>query len=118
MKFTVLFLAMVTFVCMSSFSGAKSNKSKATVVAQTSINGSVMDAVTGETLVGVEVKLEGTDLKTYTDFDGQFTFDKVNVGDYTVNAKLISYNEIKGQELTAEASTNNKVIFKMKQASK
>ncbi|GAF01850.1 carboxypeptidase-like regulatory domain-containing protein [Saccharicrinis fermentans] len=118
MKKALLLFAMVTFMSMSSFTGEKNNKAKATVVAKTSINGSVMDETTGETLVGVEVILEGTDLKTYTDFDGHFTFDGVSVGKYTVNAKLISYNEIKGRELKVEASTHNHIAFKMKQANK
>ncbi len=56
------------------------------------VSGSISDVKSGESLVGVEVKLEGTDLKTYTDFDGNFTFKNVKPGEYKVVANYISYN--------------------------
>ncbi len=72
------------------------------------ITGIILDKTTGESLTGVEVRMEGTDLKTYTDFDGKFIFDNVKTGEYKVLAKYISYgnNETKpikvnGNELHA-----------------
>ncbi|GAO28352.1 beta-sandwich domain-containing protein [Geofilum rubicundum] len=57
----------------------------------------VLDKTTGESLTGVEVRVEGTDLKTYTDFDGKFVFENVKAGEYKVMANYISYgnNETK-----------------------
>ena len=49
--------------------------------------------IVGEALVGVEIKLEGTDLKTYSDFDGNFSFDNVKQGEYKVIANYISYEK-------------------------
>lgn len=59
------------------------------------VNGTVTDVNTGETLVGVEVKLEGTEKKTYTDFDGYFEFDEVLPGKYDITASYISYEKEK-----------------------
>lgn len=55
-------------------------------VANNIISGVVVDQLTGEALTGVEVQVEGTELKTYTDFEGQFAFDQLKAGEYKVNA--------------------------------
>jgi len=44
-------------------------------------------------LVGVEVKIEGTDMKTYTDFDGNFSFNNLKPGEYKVVTSYISYQK-------------------------
>jgi hypothetical protein len=64
--------------------------SKATAITS-SLVGVVMDKATGEPLTGVEVGIEGTSLKAYTDFDGNFSFESLNPGEYNVSASLISY---------------------------
>ena len=58
------------------------------------LSGTISDMNSGESLVGVEVKIEGTDLKTYTDFDGNFTFKNVKPGEYKVVANYISYKPV------------------------
>jgi len=63
-------------------------KSEASAV----LSGIVADSGSGELLAGVEIQLEGTDMKTYTDFDGNFTF-RVKPGEYKVVANYISYNK-------------------------
>jgi len=60
--------------------------------ATTELSGTVADSGSGELLAGVEVQLEGTELKTYTDFDGNFTF-KVKPGEYKIVANYISYEK-------------------------
>lgn len=76
---------------------AKEKDSKTTVnteiTATTILSGSVADDNSGESLVGVEVKIKGTDLKTYTDFDGNFTFKNVKPGDYKLVSNYISYQK-------------------------
>lgn len=61
--------------------------------ASVALSGTVLDSKSGELLVGVEVKIEGTDTKTYTDFDGNFSFDKVKPGEYKLVANYISYKK-------------------------
>jgi len=67
------------------------------------ISGTVNDVVTGESLVGVQVQIEGTDLKTYTDFDGNFSFVDIKQGEYKLVANYISYKST-SQVVTSETS--------------
>lgn len=65
-------------------------KSEAIVL---SLSGNVIDEASGEALVGVEVKVEGTDVKAYTDFDGHFVIDNVKAGNCKLVASYTSYNK-------------------------
>jgi hypothetical protein len=57
------------------------------------LSGTIIDRSSGELLAGVTVVLNGTDLKTITDFDGYFTFDNLTPGKYTLSSEYISYKE-------------------------
>jgi len=70
------------------------------------LTGSIADQNSGESLVGVEVKIEGTDLKTYTDFDGNFSFNNVKPGEYKLVTNYISY-EKKSEVLKLNSKENN-----------
>jgi hypothetical protein len=61
--------------------------------ATVALSGTVLDSNSGELLVGVEVQIEGTETKTYTDFDGNFTFDNMKPGEYKLVANYISYKK-------------------------
>lgn len=63
-------------------------KAEATVL---SLSGNVIDEVSGEALVGVEVKVDGSDLKTYTDFDGHFVIDNLKTGQVKLVTSYTSY---------------------------
>jgi hypothetical protein len=80
--------------------------------ATTVLTGSVTDIHSGESLVGVEVKIEGTDLKTYTDFDGKFTFSNVKPGEKKLVASYISY-QASAETVTAN-SKENKLNIQLK----
>jgi len=80
-------------------SKVKDTESKATSV----LKGSIADEQSGEFLVGVEVKIEGTDLKTYTDFDGNFSFNAIKPGEYKLVTNYISYKK-KTQVLDIKAN--------------
>ncbi len=56
------------------------------------ITGKVVDQMTGEALTGVKVAIEGSDLKVYTDFDGNFRMENVKAGEHQVTATYVSYN--------------------------
>ena len=57
------------------------------------IHGQVLDAITGEALVGVAVKLEGTQKVVYTDFEGKFRLNSIKPGNYKLYLELISYRK-------------------------
>lgn len=98
-------LALVLTIAVN----AKENETKTATTADNAANivlaGTISDANSGESLVGVEVKIEGTDLKTYTDFDGNFTFSNVKPGEYKVIASYISYKPV-SKTLEANAKNN------------
>ncbi|WP_438968565.1 TonB-dependent receptor [Nonlabens sp.] len=61
------------------------------VVAQSTITGNVKDAQ-GETVLGVNVVLKGTEKGTVTDFDGNYTIANVPDGAYTLVASGLGYD--------------------------
>ncbi len=55
------------------------------------IRGTLVDASTGEGLIGANVILAGKSLGAATDIDGNFTIDPVPAGTYTIKASMIGY---------------------------
>ena len=61
--------------------------------ATTTISGKVVDNFTQEELAGVTIQVEGTDIKTYTDMEGNFKIDGLKPGNYDLKVNYISYKE-------------------------
>ncbi|GAB5408041.1 MAG: hypothetical protein BalsKO_04060 [Balneolaceae bacterium] len=61
------------------------------------IVGTVVDAETGETLIGVNVVIEGTLKGTATDIDGNYTIRNVSAGTYNI---IVSYLSFSTQTIT------------------
>lgn len=112
----VIFALLVAFAATSAFAEKAEtktdSKSEAMVI---SLSGNIIDEVSGEALVGVEVKVDGTDVKTYTDFDGHFILDNLKSGDCKLIASYTSYN--KSEKTFTVNSKNNQVKIEL-QASK
>lgn len=106
-------------LCIVVISTANNNETKSETQNETSsevmsgseLNGCIIDSKSLETLVGVEVRIEGTNLKTYTDFDGHFSFGNLKPDKYKIVASYISYekNTIEVNELRF----NNNISIKM-----
>jgi len=79
-----------------------------------SVNGQVVDKETGEVLTGAYVQIEGTDLFTYTDFEGSFTFNNLKPGNYTALVSFISYEKNK---ISIETSTKKDIKIELKATS-
>jgi hypothetical protein len=109
----VLIISVVAVNAKDSDSKAKAKNTKSAALMV--LSGSIADEASGESLVGVEVKIEGTDLKTYTDFDGNFSFEGVKPGEYKLQTNYISYKK-KTEVLNVKA--NEKDIKIKLQASK
>lgn len=89
-KIAVLFLIMFIAVFANhQVFALNGNPPKANAV----ISGVVQDVNTGESLAGVTVTLEGTEMKTYTDLDGNFEFKEMMPGTYNLTFSFISYNK-------------------------
>jgi hypothetical protein len=113
-----IFLSLV-IIGLTVVSYAKNNNETKTEVKAPSesistikLSGIVTDKNSNEALVGVEVKLEGTNQKAYTDFDGKFSFQGLKPGEYNIVASYISYqkNEIENVDVTG---SNNLVSIKL-----
>src|SRR5580700_1823448 len=57
------------------------------------IRGKVVDAVTGEAMVGITVQLATLHKSTVTGLDGSYTFKNIPQGTYTLTAAGVSYQE-------------------------
>lgn len=101
----ILILGIVSF----SFPDEK-EKEKAPKLNSISISGKVIDAKTSEILVGVAVKLEGTNHSTYTDFDGKFVFNSLTPRSYNITSTLISY---KKKSIKLELKEKDEVNIKL-----
>ena len=57
------------------------------------VTGTVVDAETGEALIGVNVFLTGTTYGSATDLDGKYTIASVPTGDYSLTFSMIGYTK-------------------------
>jgi hypothetical protein len=55
------------------------------------VNGTVVDKQNHETLAGVEVRVKGTSIVAYTDFDGNFFLPELPRGTYELEFHYITY---------------------------
>lgn len=56
------------------------------------IHGTVVDKQNKETLAGVEVRVKGTNIVAYTDFDGNFFIPELSRGTYELEFHYITYS--------------------------
>ena len=108
---SIMFVAFLGFVYADN-EGNTSNASESSPVEMVSLSGTVIDFNSGETLTGVEVTIEGTDIKAYTDFDGKFEIDNVKPGNYNIIASYISYDKSLIENFKADIE-NNEVDIKL-----
>ncbi|MCF8368368.1 MAG: carboxypeptidase-like regulatory domain-containing protein [Bacteroidales bacterium] len=108
----IIFAAFIGFVFAGNEGTKKTEASESAPVVAVSLSGTVMDFDSGEALTGVELTIEGTDIKTYTDFDGNFEFSELKPGNYNVIASYISYEKSLVENYTAE-KPENKIDIKL-----
>lgn len=104
----VLFL----LVLVLSISVVKANEPEnAPARAKTNqIEGVVKDHLTGEALVGVCLKLKGSDKTTYTDLQGNFKMEDIIPGTYDIEIDYVSYKDV---TLKSVSTANSDVKIKV-----
>lgn len=55
------------------------------------VSGVVKDAQSGETLSGVKIQIQGTDLTTYSDKEGHFEFTQIPSENIILSFQLVSF---------------------------
>ena len=101
MKKSILSFLLITFFLISfaaettsTVTKGKVRESNTTASTPTAtLTGKVIDLNTGEALAGVEVAIEGSNVKVHSDLDGNFKFDNLQPGEYNLIASYISYNK-------------------------
>ncbi|MBP1648738.1 MAG: TonB-dependent receptor, partial [Bacteroidetes bacterium] len=77
------------------------------------ISGKVVDAGTGEALVGANVVVVGTSMGAATNTVGEFTILNVNAGTYTLRATYISYQTITVSNVRVNAGLTTTQEFQL-----
>ena len=86
----ILVVAMVTQIVASSSWAEHFNDNKTTV----RIEGKIVDNLTGESLTGVAIYVDG-DFAGYSDFDGNYFINDLPAGNHEITTSLISYKDVK-----------------------
>ncbi|TCO30955.1 TonB-dependent receptor [Pedobacter psychrotolerans] len=77
------------------------------------ISGAVTDKKTGETLIGVTVRIKGTTKGVSTDVDGKYILQAIATGKYTLEFSYVGYQtkEVSDIEVKSPATTSLNVIL-------
>ena len=80
------------------------------------LTGLVSDKADGMPIAGATVKLSGTDYKTETDSDGEYLFDSLPAGTYTVEISILDYQTAKLTDQKVIAGDETIADFEMLKA--
>jgi hypothetical protein len=88
----------------------------ATVFAQTgTISGVVKDGITGETVVGANVVIQGTTVGAATDIEGNFTIENLKPGTYNLQVTFVTYKGHLIPDVVVESGKISSVEVKMQE---
>lgn len=113
MKKVIAIVFVLALIAGNVFAG--NDKESGNPPATTQITGKVFDKNTLEELAGVTVEIEGTDIKAYTDIEGNFKIDNVLPGTYNLTVTYISYKETELSKVSIQPSSNKDLEIKLEQ---
>jgi hypothetical protein len=111
----IITIAVIFSLILGSNAFAGNDKETGNSAGATVLTGKVFDMNTLEELAGVTVQIEGTDLKAYTDMEGNFKFEGVQPGTYSLNISYISYKEKELTNINVSRSDNTGLEIKLEQ---
>jgi hypothetical protein len=111
-KAAVIILSAI-FTGLSVFAEGDKNTENATPVQQANLSGVILDMNSGEMLGGAEIEILGTDIKLYSDFDGNFTIPNLAPGSYNIIVSYISYEKSYIEELNIKAGEKRNLEVKL-----
>ena len=78
-----------------------------------SIQGTLTDNTTGETLIGATVSLENTSIGAVTDIDGKYTIENIKEGVYNLKISYVGYEPMSKNGVFVKAGINLPLDFKL-----
>ena len=101
--------AIIAFVLFSySAVAGDTDKKVKSEKATCSYSGKVLDAENAEALTGATIRLVEIDREVFADFDGEFTFENIPAGTYTLEISFISYETKIVQDFSIEKGAKSK----------
>lgn len=87
------------------------------LISQTTVSvfGKVQDANTGEPLIGVNIRLEGTERGATTDLDGLYEITGVEPGSYNITASYIGYQTNTRSNVIVQSKGNDDINFELQE---
>ena len=101
MNKSIKFLLFITIALLPSLAFAQAGK----------IFGKVVDAQTGEGLIGANVQIVGTNYGAATDVKGEFIILNITPGTYNIKARYIGYREQVSQNIKVYVNLTTEVNF-------
>ncbi|MDO9548519.1 MAG: TonB-dependent receptor [Candidatus Marinimicrobia bacterium] len=77
------------------------------------IDGSITDSQTGQSLIGVNVVIQGTSYGAATDNEGYFVILNIPAGNYSVKASMIGYQDITMSGVRVSIDLSTRLDFKL-----
>jgi hypothetical protein len=111
----IIAIVFILTLAFSSVIYAGNDKESGNTPMTTSISGKVVDMDSMEELVGVSVQIEGTDIKAYTDMEGNFKIEDVQPGTYNLTISYISYEETELKEVSIDPASTDELEIKIEQ---
>lgn len=82
-----MFTPLALIIAVLATSAFAMNQDTTVVSEEATLSGYVWDAASETVLAGIEVKIDGQDLKATTDEEGYFSFESLEAGEYTVKVE-------------------------------
>lgn len=100
---------LLSFLAQPVLAGVDTEKTPETAgkTQACSISGKIVDTATGEALAGVKVSLAGTNLVTYTNLDGNFSYAGLTPGNYNIETTYISYESTTFRDVVLQPEKEN-----------
>ncbi len=106
-------LAVTFFICIStlllSLKAFSSNEDSTMIQKKANLSGKIIDKNTGESLVGALVTVKGTQIKVYTDLEGNFNISNITPGNYSLEINYISYTKAEILNIGLNAGKNSTI---------
>ena len=81
------------------------------------ISGKIVDKQTNEPLIGANIIVVGTNFGTASDADGNYIIQQVPVGEYSIKASYIGYQDVTMQGIRIVAGLTQEVNFSLNSSS-